>query len=381
MSVLMRVENSPRDYAWGMPGGISLLFGWPEPIAREAEYWLGAHSLSPSRVLSGAGVSTLEQWEHASGRRLEFHMKVLAAAEPLSLQVHPSRDQAEKGYLREQESGVPLGSSHRNYKDAHAKAEMIVALRDGFEALCGFRPLAQVDSLLGEIAERVPDRSPVDRWRAVVVDEGVEAAVTWLLSGDPIVERVLHGLGLALVEPSSGLAAMKTVIERYPSDSGAALSLMLNHVVLAAGEALWVAAGTPHAYLCGVGIELMGPSDNVLRGGLTAKHVDVPELLSVLEYEAGPPAFLVPESEGAYVRAYVPASHPSGHDVDFWLREVTGDAQIRTAGPAIVLVLEGEFGVSLGDALETVRRGESVFCSDAGTVAFEGNGQAFIAAT
>ncbi len=308
-------------------------------------------------------------------------MKVLAAAEPLSLQVHPSRDQAEEGYLREQASGVPLGSSHRNYKDAHAKSEMIVALRDGFEALCGFRPLVQVDSLLGEIAERVPDRSPVDRWRAVVVDEGLEAAVTWLLSGEPMVERVLHGLRIALVEPPSGLAAMKTVIERYPSDSGAALSLMLNHVVLAAGEALWLAAGTPHAYLSGVGIELVGPSDNVLRGGLTAKHVDVPELLSVLQHKAGPPAFLVPEPEGAYVKAYMPASHPSGRDIDFWLREVTGDAQIRTSGPAIILVLDGEFRIIFGDEVETVRRGESVFCPDAGTVAFGGSGRSFIAAT
>lgn len=173
----------------------------------------------------------------------------------------------------------------------------------------------------------------------------------------------------------------RRLLERYPTDPGVAVSLMLNHVVLSAGEALWLAPGTIHAYLCGVGIELMGPSDNVLRGGLTAKHVDVPELLSVLDFSSGPPPRLHPVQEGEFVRAYLPSTLPSGQGVDFWLREVTGPCELRTAGPAILLVLEGEYLVEAHGAAETARRGDALFCPEAGVLSFAGEGRAFVAAT
>ena len=381
MSVLSRIENAPRRYPWGIPGGISELLGWPDCDLMEAELWLGSHSLSPSRLSTPISFETLEQWERQAEQRLPFLFKVLAAAEPLSLQVHPSSSQARDGHRREQASGIPLKARGRNYKDAHAKPEMIVAVRDGFEALCGFRPPEEVIEAVAVLESGADDKAPFACWRSLITGVGLASGVEWLLSGDPLVGRLMAELGRLADRPSADLAVARRLLERYPSDPGIAVSLMLNHVVLQEGEALWLAAGTIHAYLGGVGVELMGPSDNVLRGGLTAKHIDVPELLKVLDFGAGPPPYLVPIPEGPNVRSYLPSTHSSGRDVEFWLREVTGDAQVRTSGPAILLVIAGDFEVGTSEETEILRRGEALFCSDAGDLTFKGSGRAFIAAT
>lgn len=343
--------------------------------------WLGSHPLSPSRLSDPMDFDTLDQWERRAGHRLPFLLKVLAAAEPLSLQVHPSVTQAVEGHTREQDTGVPLPARGRNYKDPCAKPELIVAVRDGFEALCGFRPVEALTSLIARLESDVASKDPFIVWGSLVAEAGLEPTLEWLLSGDPLVARLMAGLASLVEEQPINLAVARKLLERYPNDPGVAVSLMLNHVVLGQGEALWLAAGTIHAYLSGVGIELMGPSDNVLRGGLTMKHVDVPELLKVLDFEAGPPPHLVPVEEGPNVRAYIPSTLLSGQGVEFWLREVTGDAQVQTPGPAILLVISGQFEVSVGDTGETVGRGESLFCRDSGVISFKGSGRAFIAAT
>lgn len=381
MSVLSRIENAPRRYPWGIPGGISELLGWQECEVPEAELWLGSHPLSPSRLSTPIDVETLEEWEDRAGKRLPFLLKVLAAAEPLSLQVHPSTSQAREGHEREQASGIPMDSRGRNYRDPHAKPEMIVAVRDGFEALCGFRPSEEVIKAVVTLEAGAVDTAPFTHWRSLITDGALALAVEWLLSSDPLVGRLMAELGRLVDGPSAGLAVVRRLLERYPSDPGVAVSLMLNHVVLQEGEALWLAAGTIHAYLGGVGIELMGPSDNVLRGGLTTKHVDVNELLRVLDFAAGPPPHLVPIEEGPNVRAYLPSTHPSGGDVAFWLREVTGEAQVETSGPAILIVIAGQFEVEAHGSSECVQRGEAIFCADPGVITLKGSGRAYIAAT
>lgn len=381
MSVLSRIGNAPRRYPWGIPGGISELLGWPDCEVPEAELWLGSHPLSPSRLSTPIDFETLEQWEDRAGKRLPFLLKVLAAAEPLSLQVHPSTSQAREGHEREQASGIPLESRGRNYKDPHAKPELIVAVHGGFEALCGFRPLEEVISAVAELELVAIDKVPLAHWRSLVTGVGLAPAVEWLLSGDPLVGRLLAELSRLVEGHPPDFAVLRKLLKCYPHDPGVAVSLMLNHVVLQEGEALWLAAGTIHAYLGGVGIELMGPSDNVLRGGLTAKHVDVSELLRVLDFGSGPPPHLAPIEEGPNVRAYLPSTHPSGGGVEFWLREVTGEAQVETSGPSILIVIAGQFEVAAHGSSEGVQRGEAIFCADPGVITLKGSGRAYIAAT
>lgn len=379
--MLARIGNEARTYAWGLPGGISELLAMPQNEGTEAELWLGAHPLSPSRVLTPVGFSSLMEWETSSGRVLPFLFKVLAAAEPLSLQVHPAHDQARGGFEREQTIGVPLGEPRRNYKDPHAKPELIVAVRDGFEALCGFRAVEDVRRDLARLGVLAEESEPIEHLSALVAVADIAPAVEWMLSGEPLAIRLIVVLREVLSQVPGEFTVARRLLKRYPTDPGVAVSLMLNHVVLNAGEALWLAPGTIHAYLCGIGIELMGPSDNVLRGGLTVKHVDVPELLSVLDFSSGPPPRLHPVQEGEFVRAYLPSTLPSGQGVDFWLREVTGPCELRTAGPAILLVLEGEYLVEAHGAAETARRGDALFCPEAGVLSFAGEGRAFVAAT
>lgn len=147
----------------------------------EAELWLGAHPLSPSRVLTPGGFSSLMEWETSSGRVLPFLFKVLAAAEPLSLQVHPAHDQARHGFEREQTIGVPLGEPTRNYKDPHAKPELIVAVRDGFEALCGFRVIEDVRSDFARLGVVAEDGEPIEHLSSLVAAGDIAPAVEWVL--------------------------------------------------------------------------------------------------------------------------------------------------------------------------------------------------------
>jgi mannose-6-phosphate isomerase len=306
---VLRLEAAARAYAWGSRTAIPELQGQAptgEPIA---ELWFGAHSDDPSTTSAGRldeliaadptallGADVVARF----GPRLPFLLKILAAERALSIQVHPNQAQAEAGYAAEQARGVPLDAPDRNYRDPFHKPELLCALTE-FDALCGFRPVAATQALLRALAVR--QLGPVVQ--ALNGPEPLRTAFEWLLEVDgddraELIDAVVtacHRLG-ADDGPGAGagagagadrqwvLAARATLLaaQDFPGDIGAVLALLLNVVRLAPGEAIFLGAGNVHAYLRGLGVEIMANSDNVLRCGLTPKHIDVAEVLRVADF-------------------------------------------------------------------------------------------------
>jgi len=372
------IGNEPRDYAWGRADGVAGVLGTAGTGGPEAELWLGAHPGSPARTVAGEPWATLRDWEQESGSRLPFLLKILVSGGPLSLQAHPTPAQAEAGFADENARGIPLTAAHRNYKDPYAKPELIVALEDGFEALCGFRPVAEILADVDTLAGRSGSES-LTPWREELSGpDGLRAGFRWLLAGGAGVDLAVA----ALVAAASGddrFELITRLAEAYPGDPGIAVALMLHHITLAAGESLWLPAGNIHAYLRGAGVELMGPSDNVLRGGLTPKHIDTAELERVLTFTASDDDHLVPVEVAKNVRSYRPRIHASGADVPFELLAVTGAAEIALAGPSIAIATDGSFTLSAGDVTADVPRAASVFVSRAADVQVTGSGRLWVA--
>jgi len=281
-----------RPYAWGSHTAIAQLQGRPAPTeGPEAELWLGAHPDDPSTVGGAAGGVSLasliagdpraqlgERVAATFGPRLPYLLKILAAEQPLSLQAHPDLAYAREAFARQQaDPALP-----RNYTDANHKPEMLVALTP-FEALCGFRSTTASAGTLESFA--IPALEPAVK---ALRDGDLATAVETLLSWpqDDRAALIASVLTAARARPDDDSCALAAdLAARYPEDPGVLVALLLNHVRLQPGEAIWMPAGNLHAYLRGAGVELMAASDNVLRGGLTPKRVDVPELLRVLRFE------------------------------------------------------------------------------------------------
>lgn len=354
--MFIALTNTPRDYHWGGFGEISQALGRAATGRPEAEYWLGAHPGSPARIVGDGPDKTLDTWlaghpEALAGTpRLPYLLKLLSAGAPLSLQVHPSLEQAISGWAREEAQGVPRDASTRNYRDDNHKPELIVALTDGFTALCGIRPEPERARVLDELGlDGELDASNV---RQLFVD---------LLSarGTERLDDLLHRARSAAAALSESRYAtsyrwLERLAEQYPGDPGVLLSTMLNLVELRAGEALFLPAGNLHAYLSGFGVELMAASDNVLRGGLTEKHIDVDELLAVTAWEALPVPRIEPTVSGG-ARVY------RGSAPEFELVWIEGEAEVTLTGPAIALSL-GEHGELRGDhGSAALARGDARF--------------------
>lgn len=366
--MFVEITNTPRDYAWGSRTAISELLGTPASGGPEAELWLGAHPGSPARVV-GEERTLLDVVDG----RLPFLLKVLAAAAPLSLQAHPTMAQAQEGFAREEAAGIPVDAPHRNYKDAFHKPELIYALSDPFRALSGFRPVAETRASLAALAENARVQPLLDR---LGDERSVREAFSWLMDGGPEVEAVVE----AVVAASAGAEGLdwqtvRLLAAHYPGDPGIVVSLLLHTVELRPGQALYLPAGNIHAYLEGLGIELMASSDNVLRGGLTPKHVDVPELLRVLDFTPAPAPYLEPLELEPGVRVLRP-------DVpDFELVVIDREAAARgvevpLAGAAIALCTAGSVEVAGGPSLA---RGAAVYAADEPVLAVRGDGDVFIA--
>lgn len=297
------IQPAERAYAWGSRVALPKLAGEPTPAPYPiAERWFGAHHTGPATV-DGTGLDAIiaANPAHALGvdlaseydDTLPFMVKLLAADRALSLQAHPSREHAAEGFQRENDAGLAVDAPNRNYRDANHKPELIVALSP-FEALAGFRPPEQTVRLLDtiDVAALRPYRDilaaqpDADGLRTVfttfitlpgqtatqIIAEVVERLVAQLAAGD--LPEDLRPVAQNIVEVS----------EQYNQDTGVLGTLLLNHVHLEPGEGLYLGEGKLHAYLSGVGIEVMANSDNVLRGGLTNKHIDVPELLRILDF-------------------------------------------------------------------------------------------------
>lgn len=345
--MFVRITNTPVPNAWGSTTAIAELLGRPPSGGPEAELWLGSHHGSPSRIADAD--ETLDGWLGDHGRsHLPFLLKVLAAASPLSLQAHPSAEQARAGFDAENAAGIPIDAAHRNYRDPFPKPEMLVVLSERFHALCGFRP---EDEVLGAMDEL--ERLGVDcrQWRERL-DRGVADAFEWLTSQGPGVRELVAGV-TRVAGDSPSFATQAGLAQRYPGDPGIVVSLMLHDVDLARGQAVFLPAGNIHAYLEGLGIELMTASDNVLRGGLTPKHVDVAELLRVLDFRPGPVPILEPERVGDALQWRPPG-------VRFRLVRVDGEAEVVLEGDSIALAAEGGASLVGSTSARALERGEAV---------------------
>ncbi|MFK0044846.1 mannose-6-phosphate isomerase, class I [Streptomyces sp. NPDC090741] len=308
-----RLTNTIRPYAWGSTTAIPGLLGVEPTGEPQAEMWMGAHPGAPSRLDRGAGETTLADVIDADperelgaaavtkfGPRLPFLLKLLAAGAPLSLQVHPDLEQAEAGYADEEDRGIPAGAAHRNYKDPNHKPELICALTP-FDGLCGFRPPLEAAELLEGLG--VDSLKPyADLLRAHPEEAALREMLTAVLTADRTeMARTVAEAGAAIERLGGPYAPYAPLVHHYPGDPGVIAAMLLNHVRLQPGEAMFLGAGVPHAYLDGLGVELLANSDNVLRAGLTPKHVDVPELLKIVRFEPGDPAVQRPEGNGEEV--------------------------------------------------------------------------------
>ncbi len=396
------MHNRIRPYAWGSRTAIAELLGEPSPAPHpQAELWVGAHPADSSFLLGSPGdgdqtqkrplteviaadpVGVMGEPVHDRfGSRLPFLLKVLAAAEPLSLQAHPSAAQAQRGFALEEAAGIPLTSPQRNYRDNWHKPELICALT-GFEALCGFREPSRTVHLLAAL--EVP---ALDHYLGLLSGQpdvhGTRALFSSIITIPPstlgpllsdvlaaCVKHVQHG-GEFAIEYRTALA----LGERYPGDPGVLASLLLNRITLRAGQALYLPGGNLHAYLAGVGIEIMANSDNVLRGGLTPKHVDVPELMKVLDFSPGDVPILHgdPGLPGEWVY------HTPAPEFRLSRLEPYPDKRdITHAGPQVLLVVDGQVEVVDGHGHSIqVPRGRSVWIgAHEGPVWVSGTGTAF----
>jgi mannose-6-phosphate isomerase len=396
------LTNTLRDYAWGSTTALADLLGHEPSGRHEAELWIGAHPDAPSRPADGREGETLgtliasdpvaalgEESVEAFGPRLPYLLKVLAAASPLSLQVHPKLEAAKAGFAAEEAAGVDRSAPHRNYKDDNHKPEMILALTP-FEALSGFRDpgesaalFERLTALLAGSAAAEVTEQVAELLRGPDTAGALKAAFARLINGGSDVRAAVDAAAAAAsAGPAAENPALATVAElaaAYPSDPGVLISLMLNRVSLAPGEAMYLPAGNVHAYLEGLGIEVMASSDNVLRGGLTPKHVDIPELLRTVVFEAtGVPLLRAQESELGQ-ELFCP---PFG---EFQLQRIemapvgrgeSGDGAseggllrqpvpIAQAGAVVVLVLKGSLTLDTPKGDLVLARGGSAFIPDA----------------
>ncbi|HZZ97531.1 MAG TPA: mannose-6-phosphate isomerase, class I [Jatrophihabitantaceae bacterium] len=356
------IEGAIRPYEWGSRSAIQQLLGL-EPDGRPAaELWFGAHAGDPSPALGTTldrlisahaeallGAAVVAHW----GERLPFLLKVLAADKALSMQVHPNREQARAGYDAE-EAAQP---SVRNYADPNPKPELLCALTP-FEALCGFRPVAETLAVLDDLA--VTELAFLaDTLRQ---PDGLRSAFTILLRHDD--PATLAAAVAARATADGPLRATWIAAHDFPGDIGVVLTLLLNYVRLDPGEAIYLAAGNVHSYLRGMGVEIMANSDNVLRCGLTPKHIDVSELLKITDFtELAEPRW--PAHDGVF-RVPVP---------EFALRPVHGVAEVGGEGPRIVLCTQGT--ASVGEL--AIGPGHAAFLAAGEAVAVRTDGMAFVA--
>lgn len=390
------LRGALRTYAWGSHTALADFTGRPSPTTYpEAELWLGANSGDPAWLEGEGGDRSLLDTIAADpegqlgavtcgqfGETLPFLAKVLAADEPLSLQAHPSAAQAAEGFAREDRLGIPVSAPTRNYRDRSHKPELIVALTP-FEALAGFRPAAHSVELLRALS--VADLDPFVNLLAGQADaDGLRALfTTWITAPqgdlDVLVPMVLEGAINYLRSGAKAFAKeVKTTLqlgELYPGDAGVLASMLLNRISLAPGEGIYLPAGNLHTYLHGMGFEVMANSDNVLRGGLTPKHVDVPELLRVLDFTPTDQSALYPAivRDGMELVYETPATEfaVSVLDLDGGELGHQVDAPARHDGPQVLLCTKGSIQVHAKASVLTLERGAAAWvAADDGPIRF-----------
>ena len=352
---LVALEGVARSYAWGSPTAIPELRGVLASGEPVAELWFD--------------------------QQLPFLLKILAADQALSIQVHPTLEQARRGFAAEEALGIPRDAPHRKYRDANHKPELICALGE-FDALVGFRPVPQTLRLFEAL--NVPELAGVGA--ALAGADGLRAAFTGLVTMKDEERLELVGAvvaGCARLLAAGGewwLAARASILagEHFPNDIGVVIALLLNAIRLEAGEAIFLPAGNVHAYLRGIGVEIMANSDNVLRCGLTQKHVDVHEVLLIADFSAllepRCPSQLLSVSERVFTTSAT----------DFELAVLTigpdGFTEPGAHGPELLLCADSAVTLETGGASLELRPGRAVFLPAGLAARITGAGTVFRAA-
>ncbi|WP_292832212.1 mannose-6-phosphate isomerase, class I [Microbacterium sp.] len=376
--MLLPISNTPRGYSWGSASLIAELEGRAPSGAPEAESWYGDYAGSPSIVDDGTGRTLDVALAEAGEPALPYLMKLLAAASTLSIQAHPTKEQAVAGFAHEEARGIPRDAADRLYRDDNHKPEIIVALSGTFRALLGLRSLPQTRRLVDALGDGPGARALAGRLNGDDESAVLRDALAWALSGSaPVAEIAAELAAAASPEFTGELEVLCTIAAAFPGDPGLVVALLMNLVVLQRGEAVFAPAGVLHAYQDGLGVELMAASDNVLRGGLTRKHIDVPELLRIVDTTPGP----VPLVAARWV---APGVEVFEVDVpDFALTRVTvvGVAiPLTLMGPAIVLAVRGTVEVAAGAASVVLVPGRAAYLSARdGDAVLTGSGEAFVA--
>ena len=398
------LQPKAQNYAWGSRTAIPKLFAFPiteEPIA---ELWFGMHPANGSLIVPVSGSenknpfsSTAEQAkpeqakelaelvtqqptrvlgkrvEDRYGPRLPYLLKILAAEQPLSLQVHPKPHQARLGWRREREAGVALSDPARHYKDEFHKPELAIALSD-FSGLIGFRnPLHSADVFTAFQHPLAAETSRLLRLHPAAA--GLELAFTFLLSltASQVSELVAAGLNALPASFPEDAELLKLLTSFYPEDGGVLVALLCNQLTLSTAEASYQPAGQIHGYLAGTAVEIMANSDNVLRAGLTAKHKNIQEVVATVDWRPEPARLSVPTtSRWGYQNFRTPAK-----EFAISYGAVDGYAEFPQAGPRILVVLSGEVEMtsSTGQKI-SLKRSDSVFIPDsAGKLSSQGNAE------
>ncbi|MFT4108190.1 mannose-6-phosphate isomerase, class I [Propionicimonas sp.] len=388
------LHGTVQHYAWGTTDAIPEILGIPADGRPFAEYWLGAHPLSPSEVdgekldaaIAARPWLVGEPSRKAFGDQLPYLLKVLSARHALSLQVHPSRDQAREGYDRENAAGIAMDAPERTYRDDWPKPEILVAL-DEFHTLSGFRDpkrtaslfealgvAEELSSVIGPLTERKGSAALAEVFLDVLSLQGERAKLSELVCAAAMRHKDDEG------EIGDFARTVLELDEVFPSDPGILAALLMNRVVLQPGEAVFVPAGHMHAHLRGTGIEVMANSDNVIRGGLTNKHVDVGELVKVVDFSSGEPEVTRPEPVSPGVDRY-PTPCP---EFDVW--RITGFAEAGVAVPGEgsareLLMVSGDAELVTGEDRLPLGRGGAAFLAADDVVTLRGDAVAFVAAS
>lgn len=381
--MIYQLENQIKDYAWGSYTAMGELFDLPNTDNQpQAEMWLGAHSAGCSYIITANGKENLatriasnpekilgkNTAEHFS--HLPFLLKILSAAMPLSIQVHPNKQSAERGFVRENQAGIPLNAPHRNYKDDNHKPELIYALTE-FQALNGFREINEIISLF-QLANITSLQQPIALLKNQPNSAGLKQFFTTVMELEESTKKQAIGELLDNIDNKGNtdsqavFALIQKLNELYPNDVGLFAPLLLNIITLQPHEAMFLYAETPHAYIEGTGIEIMANSDNVLRAGLTPKHIDTNELLANVKYAPKPFATLKlnPKTIGSGHKTFpVPVNDFAFDIIEIAQQDDTKPITVTSA--EIVLCLNGKITLSTTDTDKqqsiTIKKGQSVF--------------------
>jgi mannose-6-phosphate isomerase len=370
--LLVRISGEVKNFSWGSKHLIQDQLGLGPTNQQVAEVWFGTHDGGQSKLLpSGQNLS------EAVGSKLSFLVKFLAADSPLSIQVHPNALQAKAGFAKENAAGIDLADPKRNYKDDSHKPEILIAL-SAFKALCGFRPRAEILEIFLAFSESEARFGELAALLAT--DASLEEIFSELLEDSALAGRFASSVAGLDIDSISEQARLLVVdlLDKYPGETGALVSLLLNFIQLAPGEAIYLPAGNVHAYLSGLGLEVMAASDNVIRGGLTSKHIDKAELRNITDFsELAEPKVSPKKLAEGLVEYPVSASEFRVYRAQISGANLLADIDLPAA--AVIVCVSGEIAVGTSlEEREVLKKGEVVFVSEAKKFSLSGSGDAFV---